>query len=137
MVHILPDYPKQLSNDPLVAQLAFYLSSPQGLSDDTVRKEDLESIVKSNVSSIEGSINGTILNVEPLFSTTDPTEKSDEKSKSMTAIIIGACVGGALLLVVVIVAVVCACKRRSRWENIKRKWIPKMLSNELYKNHIT
>ncbi|KAL9960491.1 hypothetical protein ACROYT_G033959 [Oculina patagonica] len=114
MVHILPEYPKQLSKDPLIAQLAFYLKSPQRLSDDTVRKNVLQAIVKSDVSSIGRSMNGTIMSVKALFSTKDPTAKSDEKSKSMTAIIIGACVGGALLLVVVIVAVVCACKRRSR-----------------------
>ncbi|XP_078343227.1 uncharacterized protein LOC144628967 isoform X2 [Oculina patagonica] len=112
-VYILPGYPKQLSDDPLIAQLAFYLRSPQGLSDSTVRKEDLKAIVESNVSSIERSINGTVLSVQPLFSATDTPEESEEESKPSTAIIIGTCVG-VVLLVIIIVAVVLACKRHNR-----------------------
>ncbi|XP_078343354.1 P-selectin-like [Oculina patagonica] len=109
-VHILPGYPKQLSEDPLIAQLAFYLQFPQAVSDDIVLKDVLIAIMESNVSSIAVSINGTILSVRPLFSKTQTTEESDEESKPTTAIIIGVCVG-VLLLVIIIVAVVLACKR--------------------------
>ncbi|KAL9960477.1 hypothetical protein ACROYT_G033942 [Oculina patagonica] len=109
-VHILSGYPKQLSEDPLIAQLAFYLQFPQAVSDDIVLKDVLIAIMESNVSSIGGSINGTILSVRPLFSTTKTTEESDEESKPTTAIIIGVSVG-VLLLVIIIVAVGLACKR--------------------------
>ena len=111
MVHILPGYPKQLSDDPLIALLAFYL---QGHSDGVVPREDLKAIVESDVTSIGESMNGTILSVQLLVSTTDTTEESDDKeSKPTTAVIIGICVG-ALLLVIIIVAVVLACKRNNR-----------------------
>ncbi len=109
-VHILPGYPKQLSVDPIIALLAFYLQFPQGLSDNIVGKEVVKAILESDVSSIEESMNGTIVSVQPLVSTTDPTEESDEESKPTTAIIIGACVGGVLLLVIII-GLVLACKR--------------------------
>ncbi|KAL9958176.1 hypothetical protein ACROYT_G035153 [Oculina patagonica] len=112
-VHILPGYPKQLSDDPLIALLACYLQFPQAVSDDIVRKDVLIAIIESDVSSIEVSINGTILSVQPLFSSTKTTEKSDEESKPANAIIIGVCVG-VLLLVIIIVAVVLACKRSNR-----------------------
>ncbi|XP_078384823.1 uncharacterized protein LOC144667307 [Oculina patagonica] len=109
-VHILPGYPKQLSEDALIAQLAFYLQFPQAVSDDIVLKDVLVAIMKSNVSSIGGSINVTILSVRPLFSKTQTTEESDKESKPTTSIIIGVCVG-VLLLSIIIVAVVFACKR--------------------------
>ncbi|XP_078343190.1 uncharacterized protein LOC144628942 isoform X1 [Oculina patagonica] len=118
-VHILPGYPKQLAVDPLVALLAFYLQFPQGLSDNIVRKEVVKAILESDVSSIEESMNGTIISVQSLVSTTDPTEKSDEESKPTTAIIIGACVGGVLLLVIII-ALVLACKRSRSNGSIKQ-----------------
>ncbi|XP_078384731.1 uncharacterized protein LOC144667199 [Oculina patagonica] len=119
-VHILPGYPKQLTVDPFVALLAFYLQFPQGLSDNIVRKEVVKAILESDVSSIEESmINGTIVSVQPLVSTTDPTKKSDEESKPTTAIIIGACVGGVLLLVIII-ALVLACKRSRSNGSIKQ-----------------
>ncbi|KAL9960509.1 hypothetical protein ACROYT_G033977 [Oculina patagonica] len=106
-VHVLSDYPKQLSDDPLIALIAFYLQFPQALSDDIVVKDVLVAIMESHVSSIERSINGTILSVKPLFSDTETTEESDEESKPTTAIIIGVCVG----VLVIIIAVVWACKR--------------------------
>ena len=114
MVHILPDYPKQLSDKPLIALLAFYLQFAQGLSGGVVPRGDLKAIMESDVTSIGESMNGTILSVQPLVSTTDATEDSDdEEPKPTTAIIIGTCVG-VLLLVIIIVAVVLACKRRNR-----------------------
>ena len=114
MVHILPGYPKQLSDDPLIASLAFYLRFSQGVSDGVVPREALKAIVESNVTSIGGLMNGTILSVQPLISTTDATEESDdEESKPTTAIIIGICLG-VLLLVIIIVAVGLACKRSNR-----------------------
>ncbi|KAL9960480.1 hypothetical protein ACROYT_G033946 [Oculina patagonica] len=131
MVHILSAYPKQLSEDPLIAQLAFYLQFPQGLSDDTVRKEDLKAIVESNVSSIEGSINGTILSVQPLFPSADTTKESEEESKPTTAIIIGVCVG-VLLLVIIIVAVVLACKRFNSYPMSQKSANTKSYNNDAY-----
>ena len=113
MVRILPGYPKQLSNDPLVALLAFYLQFPQGVSSDIVGKNVVIAMLKSNVSSIGETMNGTILNVRPLVSAIDSTEENDEESKPSTATIVGACVGVVLLLVI-IVALVLAYKRRSR-----------------------
>ncbi|XP_078343191.1 uncharacterized protein LOC144628942 isoform X2 [Oculina patagonica] len=140
-VHILPGYPKQLAVDPLVALLAFYLQFPQGLSDNIVRKEVVKAILESDVSSIEESMNGTIISVQSLVSTTDPTEKSDEESKPTTAIIIGACVGGVLLLVIII-ALVLACKRslRSIKQSSKKSVDVTSYNNDAYvsnSNHIT
>ncbi|KAL9986055.1 hypothetical protein ACROYT_G000121 [Oculina patagonica] len=109
MVHILPGYPKQSPDNPAITLLAFYLQLPQDFSDNIVDKHVLIDIVKSDVSSIEGSIGGTISSVQPLFTTTDSTEESDGESKPMSAII-GACVGGVLFLVIVI-ALLLACKR--------------------------
>ena len=112
MVHILPGYPKKSPGDPTITLLAFYLQLPQGFSNSVINKYVLNAIVESGVSSIEGSMSGTILSVQPLFITTDTTEESDEESKP-TVVIIAACVGCVLLLVIIVVLVL-ACKKRNR-----------------------
>ncbi len=102
MVHILPGYPKQSPDDPLITLLAFYLQLPQGFSENFVDKDVLKDIVESDVSSIGGSIGGTISSVQPFPLTDTPTtdDENDEESKP-TSVIIGASVGGALLLVLI------------------------------------
>lgn len=114
-VYILPGYPKQVSKDPPEALLAFFLQFPQGFSDDIVPKEIFKAIIESDVSSIEASLGGTIMSIQPLISTTVATvttEESDKGSKS-TGAIIGACVAVVLLLVIIVVLVL-YCKRRNR-----------------------
>ena len=88
-VHILPDYPKQLSDDPQIALLAFYIQQPQGYWNAAIKKEVLKAIVESDASSIEGLVGGTILSVQPLISTTETTKESDEEPNSKNTIIIG------------------------------------------------
>ncbi|KAL9986060.1 hypothetical protein ACROYT_G000127 [Oculina patagonica] len=102
MVHILSGYPKQSPDDPLITLLAFYLQLPQGFSEKIVDKDVLIDIVESDVSSIEGSIGGTISSVQPFPLTDTPTadEGNDGQTKP-TSVIIGASVGGALLLVLI------------------------------------
>ena len=114
MVHILPGYPKKSPDDPTITLLAFYLQLPQGSSDDTVNKDVLTAIVKSDMPSIEGSIGGTILSVQPLPLTdnSEINDNSDEESKP-TSVIIGACVGCVLLLIIV-GTIVLAYKRSNR-----------------------
>ena len=69
MVHILPGYPKQSSEDPKDTLIAIYLSFPVVLSQSTmVCKEILTNIVKSNMSSIGRSMRGSIVGTEPLNS---------------------------------------------------------------------
>ena len=117
MVHILPGYPKQSSDDPTITLLAFYLQLPQGSSDNIVTKEALKTIVESDKSSIGSSIGGTISSVQALSSASKEDEEDDESDVGPVpvriGILIAACVGGVLLLVV-IVALVLACKRRNR-----------------------
>jgi len=55
--------------------------------------------------SASSSVNATILSVQHLISTTETTDKSDEKPKSKLPIIIGASVGGAILIVILITIV--------------------------------
>ena len=88
-VHILPDYPKQLSDDPQIALLAFYIQQPQGYSNAAIKKEVLKAIVESDTSSIEGLVGGTILSVQPLISSTETTKESDEEPNSKITIVIG------------------------------------------------
>ena len=101
MVHILPGYPKPSPDDPEIALLAFYIQHPQGFSDAADNKDALKAIVESNEQSIGGSVDGTILSVQPLISTTEITEESDEESNPQNVIIIGVCVGGVILIVII------------------------------------
>ena len=118
MVHILPDYPKKSPDDSAITLLAFYLQHRQGSSDNIVDKDGPTAIVRSDMSSLEKSIGGTILRIQSL-SSTRPTKKRngndderDEESKP-TSVIIGASVGCVLLLVI-IVAQVLAGKKSNR-----------------------
>ena len=112
-VHILPSYPKESTHNPSITLLALYLQFPQEFSDDIVDKDVLNAILQSNKLSIGGSVGGTISSIQPLVSTTETTEKSDEEPESKNAIIIGVCVGG-VILVVIIVAIFLHFKRRKR-----------------------
>ena len=123
MVHILPGYPMQSPDDPQITLLAFYLQMPKGMSDSVVHKDALKAIVKSNMSSIEETMESTILSVVPLPSTTEtsePTlkrgtdafkgeeenEESDDSESKSTKTIIGASIGGVLFVLVIIAVVV-------------------------------
>ena len=114
MVHILPTYPKKSPDDPTITLLAFYLQLPQGFSDSVVNKDVLLAIVESDKASIERSMGGAILSVQPLTSIDTPeiNDESEEESKP-TGVIIGASLG-AVLLLIIIGTVVWACKRSNR-----------------------
>ena len=113
-VHILPGYPQQVFQDPPTALLAFFLQFPRGISEDFVQKDVVKAIIESNVSSVEESLGGTIISIQPLISTTVTSEEDDDKSTSIsTGAIIGICVA-LILLVVIIVAIVLYCKRGNR-----------------------
>lgn len=113
MVNILPGYPKKSTDNSSITLLAFYLQLPQGFSDDIVDKDVLKAIVESKVQSIEGSLGGTIVSIQPLIVTTETTEKGDKESKPQNAVIIGASVGVAIL-VVVMITLLFRFKRRKR-----------------------
>ncbi|KAJ7374270.1 hypothetical protein OS493_007352 [Desmophyllum pertusum] len=111
-VHILPGYPKQISQDPLLATLAFYLQFPPGSSTDIIKKGILVSIVKGSLADISSSINGNISSVQTLFAETTtpqttsvtptrPTEKDNSNIKNY--IIAGSVAGGLLVIIVVAV----------------------------------
>lgn len=120
MVNILPGYPKKSTDNSSITLLAFYLQLPQGFSDDVVDKDVLKAIVESKVQSIEGSLGGTIVSIQPLIVTTETTEKGDKESKPQNAVIIGASVGVAIL-VVVMIALLFRFKRRKRLIAAKKK----------------
>ena len=83
--------------------LAFYLQLPQGFSDNVITKDVLQAIVKSDMSSIEGSMGSTISSVQPLASTADTKEDEENAEESKpTNVVIGASVGGVLLFVVIV-----------------------------------
>ena len=75
MVHILPGYPKESTDNPSITLLAFYLKLPKGFSDDIVNNDVLKAIVESEAKSIEKSVGGTIISVQPLIPTTETTEE--------------------------------------------------------------
>ncbi len=112
MVHILPGYPTKSPDDPAITLLAFYLQLPKGFSNDVVNKDVLINIVESDRSSIEESMVGTILSVQPLPIADTLAVKDDEESKP-TSVIIGVSVGGVLLLVL-IGAFALVCKKSGR-----------------------
>lgn len=123
MVHIMPGYPMQSPEDTRIALLAFYLQLPEEFPDNVVSKDVLIDIVNSNMSSIGGSMNGTILSVKSLLTTTPGTfngEQTDnetgEKSepKNATSPIIGASVGGVLFLIVIVLIILTFKKGPSR-----------------------
>lgn len=123
MVHIMPGYPMQSPEDTRIALLAFYLQLPEEFPDNVVSKDVLIDIVNSNMSSIGGSMNGTILSVKSLLTTTPATfngeqtdDETGEKSepKNATSAIIGASVGGVLFLIVIVLIILTFKKGRSR-----------------------
>lgn len=123
MVHIMPGYPMQLPEDTRIALLAFYLQLPEEFPDNVVSKDVLIDIVNSNMSSIGGSMNGTILSVKSLLTTTPATfngeqtdDETGEKSepKKAASAIIGASVGGVLFLIVIVLIILTFKKGRSR-----------------------
>ena len=115
MVHILPGYPKQSDETPVVVLLAFYLSLPRGISESSIVSERvLRDIVISHKENIQESIGGEILSVNRLPSGTERVKENDGKSKPITTnVIIGASVGGGVLLII-IAAVLIACKKSNR-----------------------
>ena len=113
MVHILPGYPKQSDETPVVVLLAFYLSLPRGISESSIVSERvLRDIVINHKENIQESIGGEILSVNRLTSVTERVKGNDGKSKR-TNVIIGASVGGGVLLII-IAAVLIACKKSNR-----------------------
>ena len=118
MVHIMPGYPIQSPDDNRIALLAFYLQLSEGFSENVVPKDVLIDIVNSDRSSIGGSLNGTILSVQPLVKTTPGKQTDDEggeesEPKNATFAIIGASAAGALFLLV-IVALILTFKKGSK-----------------------
>ena len=123
MVHIMPGYPMQSPEDTRIALLAFYLQLPEGFPDNVVSKDVLIDIVNSNMSSIGRSMNGTILSVKSLLTTTPGTfsgeqtdDETGEKSETKNApsAIIGASVGGVLFLIVIVLIILTFKKGPSR-----------------------
>ena len=108
-VHILPGYPKQLSQDPPLASIAFYLQFPPGSSNDVMNKHTLVSIVTGSLLDISRSINGKISTVETLFPestpaniVTEPTQLNKKESSHTRIYIIAGCIAGGLLLIIVV-----------------------------------
>ena len=117
MVHLLPEYPKQSPEDPKVTMIAFYLSLPPEVSQGTVLSKDiLTTVIKSNMSSIGRSINGSIVSVEPFSSPRSPMTNENRNlgnsDGNLTVIVCGIVVG--CLFVVVIVALWVANKKNKR-----------------------
>lgn len=113
----------QSPEDTRIALLAFYLQLPEEFPDNVVSKDVLIDIVNSNMSSIGGSMNGTILSVKSLLTTTPATfngeqtdDETGEKSepKNATSAIIGASVGGVLFLIVIVLIILTFKKGPSR-----------------------
>ncbi|XP_015751521.1 PREDICTED: uncharacterized protein LOC107331445 [Acropora digitifera] len=116
MVHILPGYPKQSPEDPKNAMLAFYLSLPPEISQGSVvSKEILTSVIKSNMTSIGGSMNLSIVSVDALSSPSAAFQSSDDRSNKSEAnhtVIVGVSVGGSLFVVLIAVLLVVYKKNR-------------------------
>ena len=123
MVHINPGYPKQSPQDNLTALLAFSLQLPEGFPENVVPKDVLIDIVNSNMSSIGGSMNGTILSVQSLVTSspdafqgeqTDDESGEGSKPKNSTSAIIGASIGGVLFFLIIVAIVLTFKKNQHR-----------------------
>ena len=111
MVHILPGYPKQSPKDPKNAMLAFCLSLPSEISQGSVvSKEILTSVIKSNMTSIGGSMNVSIVSADAFKSSPSAAFQSNKdrsnKSEANRTFIVGGSVGGSLLIVLIAVLLV-------------------------------
>ncbi|XP_074619287.1 uncharacterized protein LOC141878299 isoform X2 [Acropora palmata] len=117
MVHILPGYPKQSPKDPKNAMLAFYLSLPPEVSQGSVvSKEILTSVIKSNMTSIGGSMNLSIVSVDAFESSPSAAFQSSgdrsTKSEANRTVIVGGSVGGSLFVVLIAFLLVVYKKNR-------------------------
>jgi len=131
-VHLLPGYPKQVSQIPLVAVIAFYLQSPLGSSIAVVTKDVVVEIVRSSMADISSAINANISNVRQLFAdtTTAPStattiassassslptaqDMKEENSKTMMYIIV-AVASVVVFVIIVALFVLCFCKGKER-----------------------
>ena len=117
MVHILPGYPKQSPKDPKNTMLALYLSLPPEVSQGSVvSKEILTSVIKSNMTSIGGSMNLSIVSVDAFKSSPSAAFQSNDdrsnKSEANRTVIVGGSVGGSLFVVLVAVFLVVYKKNR-------------------------
>ena len=122
-MHIIPGYPMQSPENDRIALLAFYLQLPEGFSENAVPKDVLIDMVNSNMSSIGGSMNGTILSVQSLVTSSPDAskgEQSDDESdegsklKSATSVIIGASIGGVLFFLLIVALVLTFKKSQNR-----------------------
>ncbi|XP_015751523.1 PREDICTED: uncharacterized protein LOC107331448 [Acropora digitifera] len=116
LVHILPGYPKQSPKDPKNAMLAFYLSLPPEISQGSVvSKEILTIIIKSNMTSIGGSMNASIVSVDALNSPSTAFQSNDDRSNKSEAnrtAIVGGSVGGSLFVVLIAILLVVYMRNR-------------------------
>ena len=116
MVHILPGYPKQSPEDPIVAMIALYLSlTPKGSQGTVLSKDILTTVIKSNMPSIGKSLDGSIVSVYPISlpPRTFPTNDNLNNSVANRTVIVGAIVG-VFLFVVVIAALWMVYKKSKR-----------------------
>ena len=127
-VHLLPGYPKQVSQVPLVAVVAFYLQSPPGSSIAVVTKNVLVAIVRSSMAGISSAINANISNVQQLFADTTtapstvaanasatPTARDVKEGNSNTMMYIIAAVAGVVVFVIIVAVFVwCFCRGKKR-----------------------
>ena len=82
-MHLLPGYPKQVSQVPLLAVIAFYLQTPLGSSSSVINKNVVVTIVKSSVAEISSALNANISNVQ-LFDNTTTTVQTPEPASATT-----------------------------------------------------
>ena len=124
-VHILPGYPKQISTDPLLASLAFYLQFPPGTSNvDAISKNNLVSIVKGSIADISIAINANISSVQTLVadtsttsvtSTEAPSRPTEKDSSKMPYIIAGSVAGGLVVIIIAVIIIWQCNKPKNRW----------------------
>lgn len=130
-VHLLPGYPKQVSQVPLAAVVAFYLQSPPGSSIVVVTKNVLVAIVRSSMADIASAINANISNVQLRFpdtttvsstvittasSATPTTQDMKEESSKTLVVIITSVFSVVVVAILVAVSVWCLfmIKRKNR-----------------------
>ena len=122
-VHILPGYPKQISTDPLLASLAFYLQFPPGTSNaDAISKDNLVFIVEGSIANISNAINGNISSVQTLVAETSttvtttvaPSRPTGKDANKMPYIIAGSVAGGMLVIIIAIIIIWNCSKPKNR-----------------------